>query len=525
MLELVISIRKSQKLTMKINNILAAIALLSGLLFASISQAQPSYWAPIRSGNWSDTNAATSPWSNGITNILAPGTNTIVEVDDNIVITVDVTNAVCEILDSLAVLTNIGTGTVIMAPNSTLTVYGKNEGYGTQSLGYLIATATNCTVIYRGNAFWAQRTDYYNLVFAGWGDFYNGSQNGYPITPMTVYGNMTVNGTNIPSDQPGYTGVYVELGGDFTIMGDFYLGTSNAWDCSLSDFVVMGNTFCEGFLWDQDAADGSNYFAGNFTVPPSSMAITNIRNTLLQKYNSDNTNAPVTVIYGGLDLQTGTNWNMGANLTNNGLIQGQGYGSINFNGSGVIAGSNAITIPTMVVNGSYEIGTTVTLTTNTPIFNGTLTFDLANTNQIVLQSEAGTALYYNGNLNVINSGAPTPPGASFTFFSCPNGFGGIFGGTSFPSLPNGLSWVDNTLTSGSISVFGTIVGSPTLAVSRNGNQLTLSWDTATYSGYSLQAQTNHGIGSNWSSTGITASPYTVTINPANPAVFYRLSNP
>ena len=73
---------------------------------------------------------------------------------------------------------------------------------------------------------------------------------------------------------------------------------------------------------------------------------------------------------------------MGANLTNNGLIQGQGYGSINFNGTGIIAGSNSITIPTMVVNGSYEIGTTITLTTNTPIFNGTLTFDLANTNQI-----------------------------------------------------------------------------------------------------------------------------------------------
>jgi hypothetical protein len=512
-----ISIKNLVKLTMKTKYIFAVVIILSHLLFVSTGHAQ-TYIVATQSGNWSDTNPSTSPWPNGV----LPQTNSFVEVLDGIVITVDTTNAVCEALDSTQGA--LETGTVTMAPGSTLTVYGQNEGYGTQSLGYLIATATNSTVRYLGNAFWATRTDYYNLEFDGWGDFYNGIQNGYPITPMTIYGNMTVNGTNIPPDQTNlYTGVYVECGGDFTIQGNFYLGTNNAWDCSLSDVVVMGNTFCAGYLWDQDAANGSNYFAGNFTVPPSNMAITNLHNTLLQKYISDN--GVTNTIYGGWDLQTGTNWNIGANLTNNGLIQGQGYGSINFNGTGIIAGSNAITIPTMVVNGSYEIGTTITLTTNTPIFNGTLTFDLANTNQIVLQSGAGTALYYNGNLNVINSGASTPPGASFTFFSCPNGFGGIFAATSFPTLPDGLSWVDNTLTSGSISVFGTIIGAPTLAVSRSGNQLTLSWDTATYSGYNLQAQTNHGLGSNWSSTGITVSPYTVTINPANPAVFYRLSNP
>ncbi len=504
---------------MKTKYIFPVVIILSNLLFASVGWAQGIVVVtPIRSGNWSDTNIATSPWPGGV----LPQTNSFIEVLDGIVITVDVTNAVCEVLDSTQ--GDIENGTVTMAPGSTLTIYGKEEGYGTQSLGSLIASATNCTVKYLGNAFWAQRVDYYNLEFDGWGDFYNGAQNGYPITPMTVYGNMVVNGTNIPPDQTNlYTGVYVECGGDFTIKGNFYLGTNNAWDCSLSDVVVMGNTFCAGYLWDQDAANGSNYFAGNFTIPPSNMAITNLHNTLLQKYISDN--GVTNTIYGGLDLQTGTNWDMGANLTNNGLIQGQGYGSINFNGMGIIAGTNAITIPTMVVNGSYEIGTTITLTTNTPIFNGTLTFDLANTNQIILQPGAGTALYYNGNLNVINSGASTPSGASFILFSCPNGFGGTFAATSFPPLPDGLSWVDNTLVNGSITVFGTIIGAPTLAVSRNGNQLTLSWDTATFSGYTLQAQTNHGLGSNWSSTGITASPYTVTLNPANPAVFYRLSNP
>jgi hypothetical protein len=473
---------------MKTKNILAVITILSGVLFASTSQAQPSYWVPIRSGNWSDTNAATSPWSYGITNGFIPGTNTFIEVLDDIVITVDVTNAVCETLDSTQGA--IENGTVTMAPNSTLTIIGHNEGYGTQSLGYLIATATNSTVRYLGNAFWAQRTDYYNLEFDGWGDFYNGSQNGYPITPMTIYGNITVNGTNIPPDQTNlYTGVYVECGGDFTINGNFYLGTNNAWDCSLANVVVMSNTFCAGFLWDQDAADGSNYFAGNFTVPASNMAITNVHNVLLQKYNSDNTNAPVTVINGGLDLQTGTNWNLGANLTNNGLIQGQGYGSMNFNGTGVIAGSNTITIPTMVVNGTYEIGTTIVLTTNTPTFNGTLVFDLANTNQIVLQTGAGTALYYNENLNVINTGPVPVSGATYTLFNSPNGYGGEFASTNFPSLPNGLSWVDNTLLDGSITVTGSGAPSPIITSSQYNpvsHVFTLTWTSQTGVTYTVQ---------------------------------------
>lgn len=468
---------------MKTKYIFAAVIILSNLLFASIGRAQGIVVVtPIRSGNWSDTNVATSPWPNGI----LPQTNSFIEVLDDIVITVDVTNAVCEVLDSTQ--GNIENGTVTMAPGSTLTIYGKEEGYGTQGLGYLIATATNSTVRYLGNAFWAQRTDYYNLEFDGWGDFYNGSQNGYPITPMTIYGNITVNGTNIPPDQTNlYTGVYVECGGDFTINGNFYLGTNNAWDCSLANVVVMGNTFCTGYLWDQDAADGSNYFVGNFIVPPSSMVITNLHNTLLQKYISDN--GVTNTILGGLDLQTGTNWNMGANLTNNGLIQGQGYGSINFNGTGVIAGSNTITIPTMVVNGTYEIGTTIVLTTNTPTFNGTLVFDVANTNQIVLQTGAGTALYYNENLDVINTGPVPVSGATYTLFNSPNGYGGEFASTNFPSLPNGLSWVDNTLLDGTITVTGSGAPSPIITSSQYNpvsHVFTLIWTSQSGATYTVQ---------------------------------------
>jgi hypothetical protein len=512
---------------MKTKHILATAIILSNLLLGSTGHAQ-SYIEPVRSGNWSDTNLATSPWPNGI----LPQTNSLVEVDDNIVITVDTTNAVCNVLDSLenGVLIN---GTIIMAPGSTLTVEGTLEGYGTQSLGYFNASATNCTVIYLGNAFWAYKTNYYNLVLDGWGDFYNGADlPSFDFTPMTIYGNMTVGAiTNIPADQTNlYTGVYVECGDNITVMGNLYLGAYSAWDCSHSNTVVYGTTYCAGYMWDQDAAEGSNYFAGNFIVPANTMVITNQANTLVKKYNTDNglTNGPTsTVIYGGLDLQTGTNWYMGASLTNNGFIRGQGYGSINFTGSGVIAGSNALTLPTIWVNGTYQIDTSIILTTNTPGLNGTLVFDLANTNQVVLQPGAGTELFYGGNLDVINTGATPASGNNYQLFYCANGYNGGFNSETFPSLPAGLSWVDNTLTSGSIAVTGAVLGAPTLTLSRSGATLTLSWDSTTYTGYSVQAQTNSAsFRANWYPTGSgTVSPYMININPASQRVFFRLSNP
>jgi hypothetical protein len=180
----------------------------------------------------------------------------------------------------------------------------------------------------------------------------------------------------------------------------------------------------------------------------------------------------------------------------------------------------------MTVDGTYAVGTTITLTTNTPTLNGTLVFDLARTNQIVLPAYVGTALYYSGNLMVINSGATPASGNSYQLFTAPS-YGGVFASTTFPNLPAGLSWIDNTTTSGSIEVTGTSISAPSLAISKSGGLLTLSWDSTTYPGYRVQAQTNrNGVGGNWSATGTgTVSPFQIGINPSNPPVFFRLSNP
>jgi hypothetical protein len=502
---------------MNTKHIFAVLTVLSILSFTPICHAFD-VLTVTQSGYWSNSNAVTSPWPGGI----LPTTNDIVEVDNGLVITNDMTNAACLALDSSFDTSGLG-GTVIMAPNSTLFVGGVLEGYGTQGVTVFDPTATNCTVIYEGNSYWATRCNYWNLVFNGWGNFYNGPQNGYPSTPMTIMGNLSVIGTNVPPDQTnGYTGVYVECGDNMTVLGNLTIGLNCAWDCSHSNTVVMGTTTIAGIMLDQDTADGGNSFS-NVIVPPSSMFLTNNINWLVAKFTNN--------IIGGLDLEDGTNWNISGSLTNNGLVYGISYASINFNGTGSIAGSNALTIPTMVVNGTYAIADSITLITNTPTLNGTLVFDLAKTNMITLRYAPTTwgtnttlTNYYNGNLVIVNSGIAPASGNIYKFFSASN-YAGAFASETFPSLAPGLSWADNLLTGGSIAVTGVALGSPTLTITRSGVALTLSWDSATYPGFKVQAQTNSGVLSNWLPTTSTAvSPYNVNINPAGLPVFYRLSN-
>jgi hypothetical protein len=75
--------------------------------------------------------------------------------------------------------------------------------------------------------------------------------------------------------------------------------------------------------------------------------------------------------------------------------------------------------------------------------------------------------------------------------------------------------------------FGGTPGSPPLNSSRSGGNLTLSWDSTGFPGYILQGQTNSvGLGASWDAVpGGSASPVIIAIDPANPAVFFRLFKP
>lgn len=504
---------------MKTKQIFAVLTMLSMLFFTSVSHAQ-TYMQIYNSGNWSST-VPNAPWPSGV----LPTTNTELYVYDNVVITNDMTNAACLFLSS-AFGTNQN-GTVLMTPGSTLLVEG-TEGASSQGLGNLIATATNCTVIYANNAYWAMRTDYWNLVFSGWGDFYTGSQNSYPATAMTIYGNFTVNGTNIPPDQTNlYTGCYVQLGADMDVRGNLYVGQGSSWDCSLANFTVEGSTIIDGgLLWDQSAGVGTNYFGGGLSILPNTnnLDITKSSFVLYQRFTNGEPltingvwNPAVSNIYmGSWYLTDASEWTVGGNFTNNGRVGfGTNYGSVTFSGTGanfgstnygtgVITGSNAIFMPTMTIDGTYTVSDTINLLTNYPTVNGTVVFDIGNTNlafdvlsntfdPIQITLNAGTNWFWystNGTLDIINSGPPPISGNTYQFFNNlgNTNYGGGYASIILPSLTGGLSWVTNLLTNGSITVAGA-AARPVITSSHYNPatlQFTLTWTSVTGAMYTVQ---------------------------------------
>jgi hypothetical protein len=395
-------------------------------------------------------------------------------------------------------------GTVTMAPYATLNVIGDPTGaYEDQNLAVLNATATGNTVIYSGNAHWALNVSYYNLVFSGSGTFWNGgAQPPYDNQgPTTILGDLTVSGTAGLQDDS-----LITVDGNATLGG---IGCSNiVWDTSVGGLTILGST----------------------TIGSGAVLKT------LDANGADNLDS-LTIAGGIVNLGDSTNWFVTGNFTNNsGTLRGIAYSAINFFGTtGTITGT-PFNIQTFNVTGTYTIGATINVLTNTPGLDGsTLVFDLANPGQIILSKSAnqstndpagiGTFFYpTNGTLDIINSGPSPASGATYQFFVAQS-YAGNFLSTNLPALPSGLSWVSELGSSGSFSVTGATI-TPRLSVALIGGKLTLSWNSTTFPGYEVQARTNllGGSGS-WSNIGSgTTSPYVFGSNPASPQ-YYRLANP
>jgi hypothetical protein len=123
-----------------------------------------------------------------------------------------------------------------------------------------------------------------------------------------------------------------------------------------------------------------------------------------------------------------------------------------------------------------------------------LTFGPAQTTSVTINSTDGTnaaLIFHPGTIVTVNAGSHTIVGPA----PAPGAFGGII-------------FYNEDL--------------PVLDVAQVGNVITLSWPAAS-AHYRLQAQTNGLISGGWSDyPGGGSSPVNVTIDPANPAVFYRL---
>jgi uncharacterized protein with beta-barrel porin domain len=128
----------------------------------------------------------------------------------------------------------------------------------------------------------------------------------------------------------------------------------------------------------------------------------------------------------------------------------------------------------------------------------------------------------------LNPGVPLAVGDRFTLFSKPVTGGALL--TPAPPPGPGLAWTNQLALDGSIAVIPGTAAYPTnLTYSVSGNTLTITWP-ATHLGWILQSQTNSlsiGIANNWvdvaGSQDVTQE--SMPINPANPAVFYRLRMP
>jgi hypothetical protein len=468
---------------MKTKHVFTASAALSILFYASAGRATDI--TAMGSGNWTSTNL-NAPWPIELDgNVDIPGTNDDVDVESPNNVTVD----------SVASIQYIyGGGTITMSPGSTLNVVGDIAGgEGTQALALLDTTAPSNSVIFSGNAFWAKHQSYYNLTLNGGGTFYNGNigldgdnDNG----PLTIAGNFILGGK-----------ANVQQADSITVGGSLTIGASSGYDTSVSPITVLGNTTISGILTDLSGSTNLDNVFNNVTITPG----------------------------GQWRLNDVIEWVVGGNLTNNGAItyvKGTGGGgAITFTGTGVITG-NPFSIWNIFIDGTNTIGTTITVT-NFIGLGGTVVFDLANPQKMILAPSSTNALTYAGALKVINTGAAPATGTTYQLFSALN-YGGTFSSESLPALPAGLSWIDNLATTGSIAVTGTAVGNaPALTAVKNGTQVTLSWDSTTFPGYSVQVQTNGtGIGPTWFNTASgTVSPFMVQIAPTAPAVYFRLMHP
>jgi len=275
--------------------------------------------------------------------------------------------------------------------------------------------------------------------------------------------------------------------------------------------------------------------------PSNSVAVTTYGSVL-----ADGTH-PISLVMNGLGMQTLTEVNTysGSTTVSNGTLLVNAPGQIGLGAAtnlvtvtgGTLGGSGTINAPvTVLAGGTLAPGAgaaapaTLTLTGNltlagTNVMN--VNKDLATNDLVVLTT--GT-VNYGGVLAISTNQMVTTSlalGDSFQLFSAPAHTGNFSSISGSPGV--GLGWSFNPA-NGMVTVVNGLASNPTnITVSVVGHTLTLSWP-ADHLGWRLQSQVNSlstGLGTNW--FDIAGSDAVISTNlpidPASPAVFYRLRHP
>jgi fibronectin-binding autotransporter adhesin len=417
-------------------------------------------------------------------------------------------------------------GPVYGTAGKTLTVQAPAAIAGSNLRFYGDFTCNNNIVMNINGANWASYqsgTTIYNGVLSGNGIMYprngNTELNGANTFTQTIIsqGNIGVGiDSALPTSSPvglgtlvqdnqGDNGIYA-AGGARTIENPFtwlYRDNANRW------FRVLGT--------NQLTMSGQIDLSGG-------------TNNVSRIFRIDNT-APS--ILSGVVTDSGQN--CGITKTGNGALYlnnaANSYTGGTTIGAGVLAGSGNIPGDLAVTNGAVGGGSAAAI--GTLSVGGNVSFSgsggaFVRLNRSGLQcdkvSVGGTlANSGTGTITVTNLGAALQVGDNFVLFPGKT----VAGGSTLSITGGGVTWTNKLAVDGSIQVLSMVSSTPpTLTNNVSGNTLTLSWP-ATHLGWSLQAQTNSlnvGIANNWVTIPGTASVTStnLTINPANPTVFYRL---
>lgn len=235
----------------------------------------------------------------------------------------------------------------------------------------------------------------------------------------------------------------------------------------------------------------------------------------------------------GTLVLAGTNNYAAATVVSNGtlLVNGSIGGTGVTVAGGTLGGNGTVAAPVTVgTGGTLAAGANI----GTFTISSTLTFHLGATNFTKINATTSASdlvqgfpgATYAGTLVVSNLAGTVTNGQSFQIFSA-GGTGGF--GSITPALTGGLNWNFNAA-SGVLSAASSIASNPTnITFTISGGTMLLAWP-ADHLGWLLQSQTNSlstGLGTNWvdwpGSDAVVAT--NLTINAANPTVFFRLRHP
>ncbi len=194
------------------------------------------------------------------------------------------------------------------------------------------------------------------------------------------------------------------------------------------------------------------------------------------------------------------------------------------NGGGFVAGNLTVAGGAGVAPGSSGTNATLTVQGNLQL-SGSLVLKLNDTNtpscdQLLTASGTITA---GGALTVTNLGPALQAGDTFPLV---NHLTGSFTALTLPALSPGLAWTNRLALDGTLQVVSTIATNPpTLTTTFTASNLTLNWP-ADHTGWRLQVTTNFASPTWQDVTNATSTnQWILPINPATPAVYYRLIFP